>query len=355
MHVWTTPQLDNLCSLKELPTRLLSPDEVKASFLAQCAPGDIVLIPFDDDYLEFLMAAKKRGISSLILFISPEPTITEADLHGYNALVLDIKKMGEGTVRKVVQVILELTARQTGTAVPGIACAVPSAGATREKPVDDLSVILGQLAYVCKKEVPVMIALEMREHGQPVTIRGLCLIREVRDDAITFHHFKQSLVIKEMKTGQSIMLHYPYKENSHSFIVVVRHSTENELFTSVPTRLFPTRGFRIQPNHSKPIQLYVHIANDPTISFKVFDISVRGICFLCTRDLPVDTAYSFTIVLPDPQAVVVTTGIIRFKKETGQGIRYGAELRPHAWDEDTIVKYIMKRETEIMALLRAKY
>jgi hypothetical protein len=49
---------------------------------------------------------------------------------------------------------------------------------------------------------------------------------------------------------------------------------------------------------------------------------------------------------------VVTGGIIRFKKECIGGIRYGAEIKPHPWDEESIAKYIMKRETEIIGLLR---
>jgi hypothetical protein len=354
MHVWTTREFNSLLSITELPIRLFPRDELKIAFLAQYSPRDIAIIPFDDEYLEFLSAVKKQGISSLILLISPEPTIIETDLQGFNALVLDIKTMGEGTVKQIVHVILELAAHQEGVAGPGVIFDNRTPGTKREKPVEDLSVILGQLADVCKKDVPVMIAMEMHEAGHLVTVRSLCTIKDVRNDAIVFHKFKQSLFLKEMKVGQSVMLHYPFKQNSHSFIVMVRHSRENELLTSVPTQLFPTRGFRIQPNQSKPVRLYVHIANEPSINFKVLDISIRGIGFVCTRDLSVDTKHGFTIVLPDPPVIVVTVGIVRFKKESSQGIRYGAEFRPHPWDEENIAKYIMKREGEIMALLRAK-
>jgi len=355
MHVWITPQLNSHFFIKDLPLRLLPQNELRSAFLEQCAPGDVAIIPFDDEYLAFLTVAKSKGIANLILFISPEPTITVADLQGFNALVLDIKNIGEGAVKQIIRIILELAAGKSEHAVPGIIYDIKTPGVTREKPVDDLAVILEQLSYICKKDVPVMIAMEMRESSQLVTARGLCMIKEVRSDAIVYHKFKLPQFCSEMKTGQSIMLHYAYKQTNNSFIVVVKKTTDNELFTSVPTELFPTRGFRIQPNQSKPISLYIHIANEPTTDYKVLDISIRGIGFMCTRDLALDTAHSFTIILPEPQTVIVTIGIVRFKKETSQGIRYGAELRLHSWDEEHIAKYIMKREAETMALLRAKF
>jgi len=49
---------------------------------------------------------------------------------------------------------------------------------------------------------------------------------------------------------------------------------------------------------------------------------------------------------------VVTGGVIRYKKESDQGIRYGAEIRPHPWDEESIARYVMKREAELISLLR---
>jgi hypothetical protein len=100
------------------------------------------------------------------------------------------------------------------------------------------------------------------------------------------------------------------------------------------------------------VDLFALIPNEPTTRFKVFDISPQGIGFLCNRDLPVNSIYALMIMLPDPPAVVVTSGILRFKKESSNGIRYGAEFRPHPWDEESIAKYTMKREAEIISIVR---
>jgi hypothetical protein len=58
-------------------------------------------------------------------------------------------------------------------------------------------------------------------------------------------------------------------------------------------------------------------------------------------------------MLPDPQVVVVATGCIRYKKETSCGYQYGAEIMPHPWDAEQIAQYMMKREQEIIGLLRS--
>jgi hypothetical protein len=116
--------------------------------------------------------------------------------------------------------------------------------------------------------------------------------------------------------------------------------------------LFLTRGLRIQPDPNKPVNLYLHIANEPTSPYKVLNVSPRGVAFLCARDLPLNSIYSMTILFPDPPVVVLTSGAIRYKKTANDGILYGAEIRPHPWDEENIAKYVMKREAEIISLVR---
>ena len=59
-----------------------------------------------------------------------------------------------------------------------------------------------------------------------------------------------------------------------------------------------------------------------TINYQAVDISPRGLGFLCTRDLPVGDQFNFTIMLP------------------------------HPWDADRIAAYVMKREPEIIGLIR---
>jgi len=353
MPIWTTTQLNELLSMRELPLRLLPAKEIKADFLANAAATDIAVIGIDDDYLTFLESAKERGLSGPILFISPEPTIAEPELHQYNAMVLDLKKMGITEVRNMVHVILGLAVRRGGMPLPEIPLDQRGAARSEDPMVEDPATIRERLNSVLKKDIPVIAALEVKEAGEPVIARGLCSIKEVRDNAIVLHRFKQSLLLKGIKKGQSLKVYFGYKQKNNGSLVVVQGTTDKEITASFPEKLFITREMRIQPNRARPVSLYVLIANEPTTNLKVMDISPRGIGFTCTRDLPMDSTYGFTIVLPDPQTIVVTSGIIRFKKEGAQGIRYGAEIQPHPWDAESIAKYIMKRETEIIGLLRS--
>jgi hypothetical protein len=351
MPIWTTPQLNDLLVIKELPLRLFPAHEVQERFLAQAAPGDIAIISLDDDYLQFLHEAKDRDIQGPILLISPEPTIIEADLRRYNAIVLDLKKMGPSVVKNLVHVVIELAARQRGI-VSDVAGIVGSSQREEDRPIDNTATIRERLGYVLQKGFPVTIAFEVREDGEPVTARGTCSIKEVRDDGVTFHHFKQSLLLKGMKQGHMVKAYFSYKQMNHEISIIVQSLKDKEIVTTMPVKLFNAKDIRIQPNKNRPIGLYVLIPNEPTVNYRVIDISPRGLGFLCTRDLPMNSVFSFTIILPDPRAVVVTGGFIRFKKETTEGIRYGVEMRPHPWDEESIAKYLMKRETEIMGLLR---
>jgi hypothetical protein len=351
MPIWTTPELNERFAITELPLRLLPESDVKAGFLAQAGPGDVALISIDDDYLRFLSDIEERGLTGPILFISPEPTIIEADLHRYNALVLDFKKMGHTVIRNIIHVVLDLVARQGGC-IADIAVDAGSAQRREEKPIDDAAAIRDRIVYIHGKGFPVTMAFEVRESCEPVTARGTCLIKEVRNDGIVFSNFKQSLLLKGMKKGDTVKAFFTSKQAHHEMSATVQQVTDKEIVTTFPAKLFNSKDIRIQPNESKPVGLYALIPNEPTTIYRVIDISPRGLGFLCTRDLPMNSAYSFTIILPDPRAIVVTGGIIRFKKECMDGIRYGVEIRPHPWDEESIAKYIMKRETEIIGLLR---
>lgn len=172
------------------------------------------------------------------------------------------------------------------------------------------------------------------------------------DDSLVLHNFRQSTLLNAQIKGLSIQLYITYKQKNHGSTVAIQSMTDKDVTTSLPTSLFITREIRIQPSQSKPMGLYVLIPNEPTTIVKVTDISPRGTGFVRTRGLPPDGVYGLTIMLPDPQAVVVTGGVIRYKMESGQGIRYGAEIRPHPWDEESIARYVMKRESEIVSLLR---
>jgi hypothetical protein len=249
-------------------------------------------------------------------------------------------------------VIIHLAAKRVNNLIPDMQTVSISAERTEDQPIEDRAAIAERLRFACTNEVPAIITFEIMENGEPLNVRGLCSFREATEDRLVFHNFKQATIFNALKKGLAIKLHFAYKQKSHVSLVTIQSTSDREITTSVPTRLFIAREIRIQPSQSKPIGLYVLIPGEPTTPVKVTDISPRGIGFICSRDLPADNVYGLTIMLPDPQAVVVTGGVIRFKKESGQGIRYGAEIRPHPWDEESIARYVMNREAEIINLLR---
>jgi hypothetical protein len=352
MQIWTTPKLNEFFSIEELPVRLLPDHELKKRFLHHAEPDDIAVVGIDDDYLNFLAEARERGIISPILIISPEPIMYEPDLQRFNALVLDLKKMGSEAVNEIVHFVL-FTARHYRLSLPPVLppLAASHQGAN-EKPVEDATVIRKQLAYLQKEEIPAIVAMDIQEHGEPVAARGVCAIKAITDDSIVLNRFKQAVFLQAMKKGSPLKLYYTYRQLNHEAIVDIQETSDKEIHASLPDRLFVKKDIRIQPSKKKPVALYVFAPGEPTTTCKVIDISTRGIAFVCTRHFPVDSVFSLTIHLPDPDMIILTTGIFRYKKESREGIHYGAEIRPHPWDEESIAKYVMKREAEIISLLR---
>jgi hypothetical protein len=352
MQIWTTPKLNEFFSVEELPVRLLPDHEVKKAFLHHAEPDDIAVVGIDDDYLTFLAQVRERGISSPILIISPEPIMYEPDLKRFNALVLDLKKMGSEAVNDIVHYIL-FTARHYRVSLPPVLPPLaPSLLPADTKPVEDAATIRKQLGYLQKEGIPAIVAMDIQEHGVPVVARGVCAIKAIMDDSIVLNRFKQAIFLRAMKQGSPLKLYYTYRQLNHEAIVDIQRTSDTEIHASLPDRLFIKKDIRIQPNRKKPVALYVFAPGEPTTVCRVIDISTRGIAFVCSRHFPVDSVFSLTIQLPDPDTTILTTGIFRYKKESREGIHYGAEIRPHPWDEESIAKYVMKREAEIICLLR---
>lgn len=163
MPIWITPELNELLTIKELPLRLLPPKRIKAAFLAEAGPGDLAVIMIDDEYLEFLAAARERSMNGPIILISPEPTIVEADLHHSNVLVLDLKKMGPVAVNNIAQVIINLTAQRTNALVPDMQAVRIASERAEDRPIEDRAAIRDCLRFAHEKEVPAMIAFGILE------------------------------------------------------------------------------------------------------------------------------------------------------------------------------------------------
>jgi hypothetical protein len=277
----------------------------------------------------------------------------ESELRRYNALVLDLKKMGTDMVSDIVHYLLFIAQHYHVPPSVGFPPLAPSSPTSDDRPVEGAAAILKQLTYLHKADIPMIVAMDIYEYGVPVSARGACAIKTITDSSIVLNRFKQPAFFQAVKKGRSLKMYYSYRQLNHEAIVDIHKTTDTEIHVSLPDRLFVKKDIRIQPNPNKPVALHVIVPGEPTTGCKVIDISTRGIGFLCSRNFPVDSVLSLTIQLPDPHVVILSTGIIRYKKESMEGIRYGAEIRPHPWDEENIAKYVMKREAEIICLLRS--
>jgi len=352
MQIWTTPQFKDLLSATDVPLKILPMDEVKQAYLSGAAPGDIAVIAFDEQYLPFLIRAKEEGISGPIFLISSESTILDHDILRYNAILLDLKKLGLAQVKNSIHFYLKLLVQHACSPAADIIMDKLPEHIAASQPIADPPTIQAILNHIQSKALPVIVAFNILELGNSVTARGICHIKDITNGTMGLDRFRQSLLLKGLKKGLEIKVFFTYRQRDLYAIAKVEETGDKGIRFNVPDKLFPTKELRIQPNRKKPIGLYILVPNEPTKNLEVVDISSRGIGFLCSRELALNNAYGFTIMLPEPQAIIVTPGIIRYTKETDNGIRYGAEIHPHPWDAEAIAKYFMQREAEIIGLLR---
>lgn len=378
MRIWTIPEFSGLFPEGE-PLMLLPGSEIKDAFLSNALAGDMAVLELDADYMDFLSALKARGAGGPVVFISPGSALRQEDLAPYNAIILDAKRLGKEGLRTFVGFIV----RVARGSMPRGSNDAPRPRITLdsmpdERPTEGSLDVKEVLSYNRSRGIPVVVALQIIKDNEPFTARGVCEIKEISDKAMVLHRFKPQVLLRELRLVPVVDVHslsaaggsrhhqlrlhhqmfavFTYKGDTYETLLSIIDADGEALRASIPERLVRERRrhLRVEPDPEEPVDLYMLVEGEPTARLKVTDISRQGAGFICERELRVGDVYSFTIVLPEPKAVVQSHGVVRFKKEFKDAFRYGVEFRAHPRDEELLVCYIKKRESEIIGLLRER-
>lgn len=371
MRIWTQPEFRGLFP-EDAPLRLLPAGQMRDAFLREAMGGDMAVMGLDAGYMDFLSALKAKGVAGPVIFICPGSAVRQEDMAPYNAIILDEGRLGREGLRAFVNFIAGVArGREAGgyKNIPGF---------LNERPAEESLDVRKVLSYSLTRGIPVVVAFQILKDRDPFTARGICEIKEIGKDALVLHRFRPPVLLEELKfepradvesVGNAgglrrdhLRLHlqmfsvFTYEGDAYEALLNIIEAEGTDLYAAIPERLVRERRrhVRVEPDPGEPLEIYMHVEGEPTGRLKVTDISQQGAGFLSDRDLSVGSGYNFTIVLPEPKALVQSYGVVRFKKEAGGVFRYGVELRVHPWDERLLARYIMKRESEILSLLRKR-
>ncbi len=355
MLIWTIHELRDLLVEGDFRLRIEHSSNIKEAMLREGGISDCGLIPLDEGYKEFLAKLRAKGVTGPVIFIADNtPRVPDEFLYPRDALCFslqedDIIKMG-----MFINFIFRLASLR---AIPDLKTGqqVSFTEGITDRPVEEPEKIKEVISYMIEKELPLIISFEIDEYGRPVTVRGVCKVR-LRAQHLILYQFKPIVLIKGLREGSDMKVVLSYKDINYEAIIKILKISEHDAEATVPERLFieRRRHVRIVPGIKRPVRLFVLMPGEATLPLEVFDISQQGIGFYSTRDLKTGEVYVFGIQLPDQAKVIMSYGIIRFKKQMEDTIRYGAELYLHPQDEELIVQYIKKREIEIIEVLRER-
>ena len=357
MRIWITEGIREFLD-EGMPLKVVDKRIIKTAFLREALPGDILILPFEEDYLDFLTEKKRIGLDNPVIFISPEPTLIQENLPAYNSLLIDLKKTGKVNLKNTLSFIFRVFSEATRRPVLSVPKELTKDEPTRDIPEESPENIRRTMEYLMKEQVSLIISFQILEADTPVTVRGSCKIKDIIDNNLLLIRFRPITILKGLREGISIKAVFPAKTSYEGTLNVLRVD-EKDALVSIPDRLFIERRrfLRIEPSPERPVLLYIHKHDEPTLPVKVTDISQRGIGFITGRVFNTNEIYPFTIVLPGGE-VVASYGVIRYKAVEGQTggcqdktFRYGVELFIHPRDEERIAEYVMKREIEIVQLL----
>jgi|Deesub1362B_J571_1020462.scaffolds.fasta_scaffold00226_23 hypothetical protein len=352
MLIWTTPELKELIG-NDFPLKLCDREDIKGDFLRNASLNDGAVIPAEEDYLEFIARVKANGIEGPIIFISSGDFEVSEELYSYNAIYFDKEKVDPLWLRRLLRFIFKIALSR---GIPDIHVKPPEFSTEKpsaDRPVVNSTRISEVINYIIEKDISIIISFEIPEKDRAVTVRGVCRLKK-DEKGLKLYHFRPALIIKGMKKDASIKTVLPYKDTAYETTIIIKEVGDREVVVSIPDFLLVERRrhVRVVPSPHKPVRLYILIPGEETISPEVVDISQRGIGFITPRELRVNDVYAFTIVLPEPEEIILSYGIIKYKGTVSAGYRYGVELKIHPKDEEIIAQYITKREVEIIELLR---
>lgn len=338
---------------KGLPVTKTAEQEIQKAFLESAAVCDIAVMPLQDGCLKFLAKAKARGIHGPFLFIAQESANVKTDLVGHCAFILDLKRMGIAELRKTVGFILSLSLSRIPAEMSQPFPESECSGDSTEGPKDAAVNIRETLSTLLKNNTRIVIAYQILEEGEPVTVRGTGFLKTLGDTTMVLGRFKPIQLLQGLQQNNQIAMLFTLGENEYHATINCLEIGAKELTVKAPERLFFVRRryFRVEPSPPKPVNISVVLPHEPTMFLKAQEISQRGISFFGTGALELGKVYTFIIMLSDPSTVIGCYGIIRSRKEIDSSFRYGAELHIHPRDEDHIARHIMRRELQILSLL----
>lgn len=367
MLVWTTPELQALF-YGSFPLKVVPQGRIRAVFLKEASPGDLAVMGLAHDPVGFLAEAKARGVRGPVVFI--EPGTDEEDVPGhYGAIILDPEKYFLPELRKIVNFIVKVARERYVPGFQPVPPATPSEKEPDTRPVETSVEVSEVLASSRRERKPVIVSFQIQRGGEMFSARGICEVKQAEDGRIVLHRFKPRALIRglslrpetyepqegdrDLRLNPTMMAFFSFGEKSYEAALPIEEINNEELRASTPKRLVEERRrhVRMEPSPVEPVEVYLHLPGEPTLRLQATDISMHGMGFVSDRDLAEGTVHLFAVALPAPRTVVLCPGVIRFKKKFDDVFRYGIELDLHSWDEENVVRYLMKREQDILSML----
>jgi hypothetical protein len=367
MLVWTTPELRRLF-YGSVPLKVVPQGRIRAMFLKEAAPGDLAVAGLVHDPVGFLAEAKARGIRGPVIFIEPGTDEDEVPGH-YGAIILDPEKYFLPELSKIVNFIMKVARERF---VPGFQPAPAAPAADKEpdtRPIEDSLEIADVLDSSLRERKPVIVSFQIQRGKELFSARGICEVKEAEDSHVVLHRFKPRALIRglnlrpvaymaddpegDLRLDPAMMAFFSYGDKAYEAAMSIEEINNEVLRASTPQRLVEERrrNVRMSPAPAEPVEIYLHLPGEPTLRLQASDISPHGMGFVSDWDLAEGAVHLFAVALPAPRTVVLCPGVIRFKKKFDEAFRYGVETDLHSWDEENVVRYVMKREQDILSML----
>ncbi|NTU43215.1 MAG: PilZ domain-containing protein [Nitrospirales bacterium] len=353
MQIWTTPVLQKLLLKEELPVRLCPAEAIEKEFLQQASSADMAVIDLTERYGEFLASARAKALQGPIILISEKTADLSQDILSLKGLHLSLETVGAADAGKIIAFIIE-TARDLAAESPLPQQQAAEISSEREPAITDRSSIRKAFLESSEKAMLIPFLVQIYEEGHPLTVRGICSIKEIAGYEMVLHKFRPPEITNAMEAGKPLRIMVSSGEVSYGASVTIVNRGKQEAIVSFPEMMVreKSRLLRTEASPRSPVRLRILGSSGIVSEAATIDISERGVGFSTSQDLGVCDSYTFCLNLPGEEDSILCNGMIKYKNEMKGGIfRYGAELNVSAKEQAVLARYIMERERKTRSLL----
>lgn len=375
VKIWIASELEKILHINKIKASVtLKPVRgVVHDFLETAGVNDIVILPFFSSFLQLATKIRQHGNQGPIIFITTDAHLSDTSEEALENGVLLLKYgrlKGDDLIDFINFMIfrendkkslhdrliaLEQLGERDVDGLNSVGEEDQLKSGEQESPTEiEGDQILPVMEQLLEHERRILFSFNymMKYDKKTVAVNLTSKLRKISDGGyVVLDSIQPRVNLTDLlKTGYPVILSFEHAGNFLTCKTAIKTVKENRVVSvDLPDRIVPQKRkyFRVEPTATDELLVHMRAPTTSTYSTELVDISERGFAFLFNDVFAEgDELLAFITINEDH---ILCKGIVRSKTKINGLFRYGVESHPYASDVDALMKFILRKQIEIIS------